>query len=99
MARPPSLPVYEPNEALCIDGVCHIFRGVLATCSFVGLVHTAITIWIPVTIHLPNHACFLFQLCLGVFTTKNEAIEAYDDALCREAVKQRSSVLRMPKKR
>ena len=40
-----------------------------------------------------------FQLCLGVFATKNEAIEAYDDALCREAVKQRSSVLRMPKKR
>eukprot|EP00752_Nemacystus_decipiens_P007282 g6518.t1 len=39
------------------------------------------------------------QLCLGVFATKNEAIEAYDDALCREAVKQRSSVLRMPKKR
>ncbi|CAN0367689.1 unnamed protein product, partial [Ectocarpus sp. 12 AP-2014] len=26
-------------------------------------------------------------------------MEAYDDALCREAVKQRSSVLRMPKKR
>ncbi|CAM9852836.1 unnamed protein product [Scytosiphon promiscuus] len=39
------------------------------------------------------------QLYLGVFATKNEAIEAYDDALCREAVKQRSSVLRMPKKR
>ncbi|CAM9717536.1 unnamed protein product, partial [Ectocarpus sp. 13 AM-2016] len=39
------------------------------------------------------------QLCLGVFDTKNEAMEAYDDALCREAVKQRSSVLRMPKKR
>lgn len=42
---------------------------------------------------------FRCQLCLGVFATKNEAIEAYDDALCREAVKQRSSVLRMPKKR
>lgn len=40
-----------------------------------------------------------FQLYLGVFATKNEAIDAYDDALCREAVKQRSSVLRMPKKR
>ncbi|CBN77134.1 hypothetical protein Esi_0036_0099 [Ectocarpus siliculosus] len=39
------------------------------------------------------------QLYLGVFETKNEAMEAYDDALCREAVKQRSSVLRMPKKR
>lgn len=39
------------------------------------------------------------QLCLGVFVTKNEAVQAYDDALCREAVKQRSSVLRMPKKR
>eukprot|EP00903_Cladosiphon_okamuranus_P008959 g8573.t1 len=39
------------------------------------------------------------QLYLGVFATKNEAMEAYDDALRREAVKQRSSVLRMPKKR
>lgn len=39
------------------------------------------------------------QLYLGVFATKGEAIQAYDDALCREAVKQRSSVLRMPKKR
>lgn len=39
------------------------------------------------------------QLCLGVFVTKNEAVQAYDDALCREAVKQRSSVLRMAKKR
>ena len=51
------------------------------------------------TLHDPNTARFRFQLCLGVFATKNEAIEAYDDALCREAVKQRSSVLRMPKKR
>lgn len=39
------------------------------------------------------------QLCLGVFVTKSEAVQAYDDALCREAVKQRSSVLRMAKKR
>lgn len=39
------------------------------------------------------------QLYLGVFDSKKEAMQVYEDALCREAVKQRSSVLRMPKRR
>ncbi|CAM9711411.1 unnamed protein product, partial [Choristocarpus tenellus] len=39
------------------------------------------------------------QLYLGVFKTKSRAIQAYDDAISREAIKQRSSVIRMPKKR